>query len=48
MEKEFRKSIIKSRVSWAAAILLAVIATITAVLPLFSWYSILLKGNLRC
>lgn len=33
MEKEFRKSIIKSRVSWAAAILLAVIATITAVLP---------------
>ena len=33
MEKEFRKSIIKSRVSWAAAILLAVIATITSVLP---------------
>ena len=33
MEKEFRKSIIKSRISWTAAILLAVIATITAVLP---------------
>lgn len=33
MEKEYKNSIIKSRVSWAFAILLAVVATMAAVLP---------------
>ena len=33
MEAEYMKSIIKSRISWAIAILLAVVATVTAVLP---------------
>ena len=33
MEMEYKKSIIKSRISWGIAILLAAVATITAVLP---------------
>lgn len=33
MEKEYRNSIVKSRISWIIAILLAVVATMSAVLP---------------
>lgn len=33
MEKEYKKSIVKSRVSWVLAIFLAIVATMAAVLP---------------